>query len=166
VKQKFYLQKISVLNKVLIMNAEVLGIIGVHRTGGWTVSQIFEALCLMDDRVVVARTAKGGAFGWGVGNAIAAWYKAGAQEQKLDNLTAEQLLNSNEDNYAIPYSEIKKVELKKFGLGAFINIITDEKKYQWSARGIPGNKNPRIEDFEKILRPVFGGRLAVSKYNL
>jgi hypothetical protein len=150
------------LSEVLIMN-EVLGIIGVRRTGGWTVSQIFEALCLMDDKVIVTRTAKGGAFGWGVGDAIAAWYKADSQEQKLESVTAEQLLKANENNYDIPYSKIKKVELKKFGLGAFINIITDEKKYRWAARGIPGFKHPRIEDFEKILRPVFGDRLTVSK---
>jgi hypothetical protein len=142
---------------------EVLGIIGVHRTGGWTASQIFEALCLTDNRVIVARTAKGGTFGWGAGNAIAAWYKAGSQEQKLDSLSAEQLLKANENNYDISYSKIKEVELKKFGLGAFINITTDEKKYRWTARGIPGLKRPRIEDFEKILRPVFGDRLTVSK---
>lgn len=142
---------------------EVLGIVGVRRTGGWTGSQIFEALCLTNGRIIVARTAKGGAFGWGVGDAAAAWYKAGSMEQKLDNLSAQQLLKDNENNYDIPYSKIKKVELKKFGLGAFINIITDEKKYQWAARGIPGYKHPRIDDFKKILLPFFGEKLAVSK---
>jgi hypothetical protein len=151
------------LEKVLIMSEQVLGIIGVRRTGGWTVSQIFEALYLTDERVIVVRTAKGGAFGWGVGNVIAAWYRAGAQEEKLAGLSPEQLLNAYENNYDIPYSRIKKVELKKFGLGAFINIVTDEKKYQWATRGIPGHKHPRIEDFEKILVPVFGDKLSVSK---
>ena len=145
------------------MSGRILGIIGVRRTGGWTVSQIFEALYLTDDRVIVVRTAKGGEFGWGVGNVIAAWYKAGAQEEKLASFSAEELLNADENTYDIPYSRIEKVELKKFGLGAFINIITDEKEYKWAARGIPGNKNPRIEDFEKILQPVFAGKLLVKK---
>lgn len=139
---------------------EVIGIIGARRTGGWTVSQIFEALCLTDDRVIVTRTAKSGALGMG---APVAWYNARSQEQKLVGLSAEQLLKANENNYDIPYSKIKEVALKKFGLGTFINIITDEKKYRWAARGIPGYEHPRIEDFEKILRPVFGDRLTVSK---
>ena len=138
---------------------EVIGIMGARRRG-WSVSQVFEALCLMEDRVIVARTAQGGLFG---GGAIPAWYKAASQEQKLVGLSAEQLLKASENNYDIPYSKIKRVELKKFGLGAFINIITDEKKYRWAARGIPGYEHPGIEDFEKILRPVFGDRLTVSK---
>ena len=145
------------------MGQRVLGVIGVHRTGGWTVSQIFEALILTDDRVIVVRTAKGGEFGWGVGNVISAWYKAGAQEEKLAGLSPEELQNADEDNYNIPYSRIKKVELKKFGLGAFVNIITDDKKYKWAARGIPGQKHPRIGDFEKILQPIFADRLSVTK---
>lgn len=50
-----------VLNEALIVN-EVIGIIGTRR-GGWSVSQIFEAMCLTGDRVIVARTAQGGVFG-------------------------------------------------------------------------------------------------------
>lgn len=131
------------------MNNQVLGIIGVQRTGDWTFSQIFEALYLTGDKVIVVRTAKGGAFGWGVGNAIAAWYRAGAQEEKLADLSPEELLNADENNYDIPYSRIRRVELKKFGWGAFINIITDETEYKWSARGIPGISIQELETSRK-----------------
>ena len=48
---------------------EVIGIIGARR-GGWSVSQIFEAMCLPGDRVIVARTAQGGVFG---GGAVPVW---------------------------------------------------------------------------------------------
>ena len=146
------------------MSSRVLGIIAVQRTAGWTVSQIFEALILTDDKVIVMRTAEGGYFGWGLGNILSAWYRAGDQEEQLARVSSEELLSLiNENDYEIPYSRIKKVELKKFGLGAFITIVTDEKKEKWAARGIPGQKHPRIGDFEKILQPIFADRLSVSK---
>ena len=145
------------------MSERVLGIIGVGRLEGWTRRHIFEALYLTDEKVIVVRTAEGGAFGWGAGDVVAAWYRARAEEEALAGLSGENLLSTDENNYDIPYSRIKKVELKKFGWGAFINIITDEKKYKWGTRGIPGHKHPRTEDFEKILMPVFGDKLSVSK---
>jgi hypothetical protein len=146
------------------LSSRVLGVIGVRRTAGWTFSQIFEALILTDDKVIVMRTAEGGYFGWGVGNVISAWYRAGDQEEQLARVSSEELLSLiNENDYEIPYSRIKKVELKKFGLGAFITIVTDEKKEKWAARGIPSKKKARFEDFENILLPIFADKLSVSK---
>jgi hypothetical protein len=140
-----------------------MGVIGVRRTGGWSFSQIFETLILMDDRAIVVRTAEGGAFGWGAGNAISAWHKSGEQEKQLAEVSPQEILRSNVNNYEIAYSSVKNVQLKKFGLGVSIRIVTDEKEYKWSARGIPGKKNWKIEDFENILQPIFADRLSVMK---
>jgi hypothetical protein len=54
-------------------------------------------------------------------------------------------LKADEKKFAIPNSEIEKVRLKKYGLGAIINITTSEKKYKWYARGIPIKKGAKIE---------------------
>jgi len=65
--------------------------------------------------------------GWGVGDAILAWHRANQQDKRLATLSADELPELNEDDYVIPFSEIQKVELKKYVRGAKINIITDEK---------------------------------------
>jgi hypothetical protein len=67
----------------------------------------------------------------------------------MDNFSVEDLLSADQNNFAISYDNIGKVELKKFGKGAFIDIIANRKRYHWNVRGIPDVKNPRIEDLEK-----------------
>ncbi len=145
---------------VLVMS-EALGFISVMRRT--VVTNIFESLYLTKDKVVVLRMGKGGFLGWGTGNAMLAWYKANDQDKHLAKLLPAELPKLNEDDYVVPFSEITKVELKKFGRGAIINIITNEKKYSWFARGLPDKKKPKFDDYEKILETVFLERLSVSK---
>lgn len=72
-------------------------------------------------------------------------------------------MKADKNNSAISNSEIRKVELRKHGLGAEINMITNKKKHKWYVRGIPRKKNAKIEDYEKILKLVFPDKLSVSK---
>jgi hypothetical protein len=142
-------------------NSKPLGIIGVWRTTSWTRQQIYEALFFVGDKLVVARTATGFRMSWGVIDSIKGWHKAEEQEKSIDNLSVEDLLSADQNNFAISYNKIEKVKLKKFGKGAFIDITANGKKHHWAVRGIPGIKNFKTEDLEKILRPIFQEKLVV-----
>ena len=86
------------------------------------------------------------------------------QEEIMDDFSVEELLSTDINNFAISYDKIEKVELKKFGKGAFINVIANGKEYHWALRGIPDIKNPKIADLEKILRPIFQEKLVMSSF--
>jgi hypothetical protein len=145
-------------------NSKPLGIIGVWRIVGWAWRQIYEALYFTSDKVIVVRTATGAQWDYGGSGMVRGWYKAKEQEESMDDLSVEELLSTDINNFAIAYDKIEKVELKKFGKGALINVTTNGKKYHWTVRGIPGIKNPRIEDLEKILRPIFQEKLVKSSF--
>jgi hypothetical protein len=83
---------------------------------------------------------------------------------KAWNVSVEELLSADQNNFAISYDKIEKVELKKFGKGAFINITANGKKHHWTVRGIPSIKNPKIEDLENILRPIFQEKIVKSSF--
>lgn len=140
-------------------NSKSLGIVGVWRITGWTRQQIYEALYFISDKLVVARTATGFRMSWGVSDSIKGWYKAEEQEKSMDNFSVEDLLSADQNNFVISYDDIEQVKLKKFGKGAFIDIIAEGKKHHWTVRGIPGIKNFKIEDLERILRPIFQEKL-------
>ncbi len=145
-------------------NSKPLGIIGVWRMVGWTKRQIYEALYFASDKVIVVRTADGVHWGWrGIGM-LRGWYKAKEQEEIMGDFSVEELLSTDINNFAISYDKIEKVELKKFGKGAFINVIANGKEYHWALRGIPDIKNPKIADLEKILRPIFQEKLVMSSF--
>ena len=141
--------------------SEELGFISVQRRD--LVSNIFESLYFTDDKILVLRVAKAGFMGYGVGNVISGWYRARDQDKNLAKLPPEEAIKSNENNYVIPFSEITKVELKKFGLGAIINILTNQKKFSWFARGLPDMKKSKFDDYEEILRRVFSEKLFVER---
>jgi len=140
------------------VSERVLGIISVFRRffGRGTV---LEELYLTADMVIVARIGGGSLLIW----PLATWFRVGKKEEKLAELSVEELLKADKNNFAIYNSEIRKVELKKHGLEVEINIITNEKKYEWHVRGSPRKKNAKIEDYEKILELVFPDKLSVSK---
>lgn len=140
------------------MSERVLGIISGLRLSWLGFRTILEELCFTPDKVIVART---GTI-YGRGGALAA-YQATKKAEELTESSAEEILKTNMKNFVIPNSEIKEVELRRFVRGARINVITNERKYGWFARGIPGEKSAEIEDYERILRAVFSDKLSVSK---
>ena len=140
---------------------EALGFISVHRHD--LVSHIFESLYFTDEKVIVLRIAKAGSMKYGLGAVISGWYRARNQDKNLAKLPPEEALKSNENNYFISFSEITQVELKKFGLGAIIKILTNKKEYSWDARGLPDLKKPKFDDYEEVLRRVFSEKLLVKR---
>jgi len=140
------------------MSDKVHGIISVFRLSWFGFSIILEDLCFTVDRAIVVRTGRT----FGRSGAVTV-YRASKKSEELRRLSAEALLKTDVNNFEMLYSEIKKVELKKHLRGSKINVITNEKKYDWFVRGIPGEKNAEIEDYERILQPVFLEKLSVSR---
>lgn len=77
----------------------------------------------------------------------------------MENLSVEEVLNSDPNNFALSYKTIEKVELKKFLGAVTIKITSDGKTYKWGVRGIPHLEKTTIADVEKILQPIFGEKL-------
>ena len=144
------------------MNSKALGIMGVSRIVGWRRLQVFEALYFTSDKVIVARTATGIQMGWGAGDAILGWYKAKEQEERMGDLSVEELLSADINNFAISYDKIEKVELKKFGKGAFLNIYSESKKYHWNLHRLSGSY--KVEDFVTFLRSIFHDKFEKSSF--
>lgn len=108
--------------------------------------------------------------------AVISAHKRKKKEKEYVELPAEDILKADKNNFDIPYSEITKVELSK-KLGSIrINMESAPARYikdeeiegatywgKWHARGIPEKKKAEIEDYEDILRPVFGDKLSVEK---
>ena len=135
------------------MSSKPLGIMGVSRIVGWKRLQVYEALYFMSDKVLVIRTATGFQMGWGAGDAIYGWHKSIEQEKLMVDLSVEELLSADINNFVLPYEKIKKVELKKFGKGAFLDIYSDNKKFHWNLHRLSGSY--KVEEFIAFLQSVF-----------
>jgi hypothetical protein len=135
------------------MSDKVLGVMGVSRIVGWSRLQVYEALCFESDKIIVVRTATGFQMGWGAGDAVTGWNKAVEQEKHIENLSVEELLSSDINNFALTYDKIRKVELKKFGKGAFLTIYSEDKKYHWNLHRLSGRY--KVDDFITFLQSVF-----------
>jgi hypothetical protein len=138
------------------MSSKPLGIMGVSRIVGWSRLQVFEALYFTSDKVVVVRTATGIHMKWGGADAIYGWYKSIEQEKRMVDLSVEELLSADINNFVLTYDKIQKVQLKKFGKGAFLNIYTQDKKYHWNLHRLSGNY--KIEEIITFLQSIFGGK--------
>ena len=170
------------------MSEKALAIIGVNRPA--FMRTIMETLVFTPDRVIVARTGKdlmvGGVIGGAVGAGVEAVIKARKKKTKEQEwkervkiffeLPLEDILKADKHNFAIPNSEITKVERKS---RLRFHITTSKKKYKWysgvvisdpkmvASGDIPWEtdwKDPRLfEDYENVLRPIFGDKLSVKK---
>ena len=87
-----------------------------------------------------------------------------SEERLMANL--EELLKADKSKFVIPTSEIREVELKK---RPSVHLLCDLKiitygKHEWCVEGlIPEKKDVKLEDYENMLRPVFGDKLSVKK---
>ena len=85
-------------------------------------------------------------------------------ERERQAKTLEQLA-SIVDNLVIPNSKITKAELRKGLLGGkSIKIITNHSELKYALVGLNNRKKGvKFEDYESVLRPVFGDKLSVKK---
>lgn len=159
------------------MSEEVLGIIKVVRLG-MLPSVIIENLIFTSDRVIVARLSTQSYTAWSptdlgllfgsvqaIGNIIQA-AQAEKREKEHVKTYLESILKEDKRNYAIPNSEIEKVELKKSWGSYKLHITTRKKKHEWSIY-LKDLKNQAkaviLEDCENVLRSAFGDKLSVKK---
>jgi hypothetical protein len=88
------------------------------------------------------------------------------KKRKLADFSAEELLMSDEENFAIPMLDIVKVTLRRvrFWRARYITIETKNKKYRWQATGVPPEaKIASFERFVEIVQPIFMEKLVVRK---
>ena len=75
--------------------------------------------------------------------------------EALSMLSPESILTDDKKNFAVPYAELDKVELKMKGRG--VRIIAGTAKYEFWL-----NKPQDFEDLDNKLRPVLADKLVVS----
>ena len=131
-----------------------------------------EVLVFTPNRVFVARFPEGGrgardAFGIALAVIDTLWAshtRRKSEERLMANL--EEFLKADKSKFFISTSEIREVELKK---RPSVHLLCDLKiitygKHEWCVEGlIPEKKDVKIEDYENMLRPIFGDKLSVKK---
>ena len=136
-------------------------------------------MIVTQDRVIVARRSSpylnmSGAWTIGVGGVIGIALDVLEAKKKKNRerheakeyreLSLEEVLKANKNNYAIPNSDITEVVLKKLWRGVQIQIKTSKKygKTLWGV-DVVGSWKDVGEKYENMLRPIFGDRLSVKK---
>jgi hypothetical protein len=141
---------------------QVLGIVAVQRTIiGFARSRrlVYEMWHFGPDRVVVTPTKDLHT----LGSAVEFYRKQ--NWIKEGKLSLERLVRFEEQPFAIPYSEITSVELKKGWLGTTkLKVLCKENiKYEGNPLWLIEREKAKIEDYENVLRPIFEDKLFVKK---
>jgi len=74
-------------------------------------------------------------------------------------------------DFTIASSNITKVRLERAlgikGRGVKLKVVTSEKEYKWFGNGLVlpdgWKKDVKLEDYEQVLRPIFGDKLSIKK---
>jgi hypothetical protein len=100
----------------------------------------------------------------GVGGVVGVILDAREAKKKEEHreLSLEDILKADKNNYAISNSDITEVELKKLWRGTHIQIKTS-KKYGKTKWDVEGSWKDVGEKYDNMLRPIFGDRLSVKK---
>jgi len=120
------------------MSGEILGVIGPTESRGKGRLLRKYALVFSSDGVVAAKI--GGilgstmAFYFGIVGLTLYNRRLSKKEGELKDVSIDEVLNANEDNFMIPYQDVTKVEMKKGGIFSPTRIIffTREKKYTFN----------------------------------
>ncbi|MFC1925603.1 hypothetical protein ACFLW2_02780 [Chloroflexota bacterium] len=75
----------------------------------------------------------------------------------LKDLSPEMILAADKKNFAIPYTELGKVEMYKKMRQRKIRITDDTAKYEFSL-----SKSKEFEDYVTVLSPLLNDKLVVS----
>lgn len=162
----------AIIKRTEDLGEEVLGRIRVWRKTPFSLiddtSMIHEILVITPHRVFVERMAEENMTPPRA--RLPGWIKDVNRYVKKRRKTEERL--KADVDFAIPKSEIKRVELNNFGWkGVKLNIITSEKEYNWYGAGygaglvLPDGwkTGVKLEDYENILRLAFPKKLSVKK---
>jgi hypothetical protein len=102
--------------------------------------ELLEALYFTKDQLVVARTDT-------------------KRDQKVVNFSPEQTLSADKNNFAIAYSAVERVTLKKSLKTIQVGIHAGGKKYQWNLWYMLGNEFLVFDDVKRVLLQIFGWKL-------
>jgi hypothetical protein len=145
------------------MDSKALGVITGSRYV--RITQVFEALYFAKDKVIVAGLALG--FHLGAKSKLEpmiAWSIAREQKDVIGDKSEEVVLSGDKNNFAIPYSEVEKVEIKKYGAAALLYIFTKEKKYKWAVNGVSGKQQVKVDEIFYFLQPIFQEKVEIKKF--
>jgi hypothetical protein len=82
--------------------------------------------------------------------------------EKIKELSPDDILKADKENYEIPYSEISKVELKKYSklmwpFSSEIWIHTQQKELKFRLKAI------KYEELQQLLNPVLGNKVMLGR---
>ena len=167
------------------MSDRVLGIFRAKRFVLSIPPQVCEFLLFTQSRVVVARQFSR------LLPYLAAGANANVDDfliELLKTLRVEDLLRADKQSFAISHSEIRRVILEKwvcprgfFDMEVYprgstasnvvklekswgpmnLSIVTSEKTYRWTDLELPQKQTGEFEEYENLLRPIFGDTLSV-----
>lgn len=154
------------------MGEEVLGVQPLQRPA--LARTITETLFITPDRIVVARTSGGkggvigGLLGGAIGGAVGGVMQARDAKKKTEQysqISLESILKADKNNYAIPNTDVEKIEIKSRNR---FHITTTKEQHKWylspkEAGWTTSSIKEDIKNLENILRPIFGDRLSVEK---
>lgn len=123
------------------MSSEIkpLAVFGAIRLVSWARFEIYESLYFTSDKLFVARS-----------NSL--------KPEKTASFSPEQVL-SDKNNFAIPYSEVERVELKKALRTIQIKVHAGEQKLQWNVKFMSGNEFLDFDDVKRVLKQFFDWKL-------
>jgi hypothetical protein len=77
--------------------------------------------------------------------------------EDIPGMSAEDILNADKDNFAVPYSDIVKVETKKGGLlsPTSLKFSTTDKKYQFNIL-----KKEKFDEYVELVRTILPGKVS------
>jgi len=80
------------------------------------------------------------------------------RREKLKQLSAEEILKADRSNFMIPYSEIVRVEMKHFGRGRIMKIITNTREHKFNLN----LRRDRFDEYVDLIRSIVPDKLSVS----
>ncbi len=122
---------------------KTLVVLGAVRYVGWNRYPEYEGLCFGKNRFVVARQEKG----------TAETFIA------LEDVSVDELLKANKNNFVIVYEEVERVELQKSMRNIQLKVTAGKNKYTWSVKVMPHNEFLDLDDVKRVLLPIFDWKL-------
>ncbi|MFX0117440.1 MAG: hypothetical protein ACFFB3_23030 [Candidatus Hodarchaeota archaeon] len=113
-------------------------------------------------RVIVAKIGGSGLLGlFGAAGVAAEAYRQKKKKEELEQLSPESILTADKKNFAIPYSDIIRVEMKKPGRfsAAKIDFVTNGKTHKF----ILLQKKESFDNFTNLVRSVLPDQLSIVK---
>ena len=120
-----------------------------------------KALCITPDKVIIAELGNAGGGPslvavFGLLGEVVDSERRGSKKEQIGKLSPEGILTADEKNFAIPYTEIIRVEMSKGFLGSKVKLIVGVREHKFKLKN--------TDEYYKCkfaLKPVLGDKLVV-----